>query len=510
MKNILLKLENIIVNIFSSKYLYYLIFMIFIIVYYYNCLKESLKVNNVLFNYKTIYFLLIGIIILSMIIIGIIYRNNKLAIHQKYFLIAIILSCFYLFVPPMFTQSDETFHYYRAYQISDGNIISKFDKKGKGYAYLPESLTKTIYDDDDRFPEYKNYSDIKKEINIPLNKDKKTRTYIRCASYVFLDYVPSIIGISIGKILSLSPYLIGILGRITSMLICTFFFALGIKRIPYAKKTMMLILLCPVILAYTSSISADTVINSISFLFLATILNYKKNKTKLDIKKYLELSLMIIIISVCKTTYLPLISLLLLLPKDCFKNNKKYLYIGILFLLGLISSLIWMKFGVISIGTSMGKSSFIETIIIYLNKLINTLFNEGLSYIQNIFAGDYLYQTQVKPSGILSIIYLFLIVFSSLREESNIDYKKIERIITLLLCTLIFLLIMYALFVADQKNKTMFIRGVQGRYFVPILWLLPIFINKKKLSIKDDKIFINISLLINIAIILTMFVTFAL
>lgn len=271
---------------------------------------------------------------------------------------------------------------------------------------------------------------------------------------------------------------------------------------------MMLLLLCPVILAYTSSISADAIINSISFLFIATILQIRKDKIKLNLKKYLELSLMIIIISVCKTTYLPLIGIIFLLPKESFNKNK-YISILILLFLGLLSSLIWIKFGGITISSSINKMSFIETILMFLNKLINTTFNYSLSYIQNIFAGDYLYQRQVNPVGILSLIYLSLIIISTFMEDANIEFKKIEKIFCSLIGILIYMLIMYALFSTDIKNKTMFIKGVQGRYFIPIIFLLPILINKKKITIKDEKVLINISLLVNISIILTIFVTFS-
>ena len=310
-------------------------------------------------------------------------------------------------------------------------------------------------------------------------------------------------------LLNLSPYVIGVLGRLTNMLICTLIFALGLKRLPYAKKTMMLLLLCPVVLAYTSSISADTVINSVSFLFIATILMHIKTKKQLSIKDYIELILMIIIISVCKTTYLPLIGLIILLPKENFDSTKKrILSIVLLIILGLASSITWMKVGGISIASEVGNHNFIETIVIYFNKLINTIFNEGLSYIQNIFAGDYFYQRQVTPAGILPIIYLFIFIFSYLTEETNVKIEKFYKVVAGLIGALIFLLIMYALYAAAQKNKTMFIYGVQGRYFIPIMWLAPIFINKQILKLKNTNVFFIASILINISIILTIFVSF--
>lgn len=508
--NIIDKLKNLIVKIVTNKYLYLVLSIVFVVVYYTSLLVSNmnkLKIHN--YNYYVWFAILICLLIIAVSIIVYVFKHPKLELHKKYFIIAIVLSSFYVFTPPMFTQSDETFHYIRAYQISEGRFISKYNSKGKGTDKLPESIKTTIFDDKDKYPEYRTYNEISKVINIPLNRSIKKRMYIHCASYVFLDYLPAVVGMKIGSIFNLSPYIIGLLGRLTNMLICTLIFAIGLKRLPYAKKTMMILLLCPVVLAYTSSISADTVINSVSFLFIATILKYIKEKKKINTSRYIELILMTIVISVCKTTYLPLIGLLFLLPKEIYGSNKrKYFFSALFIFIGILSSITWMRIGGISIDSSVGNHNFFETILIYFNKLINTLFNEGLLYIQNIFAGDYFYQRQVNPAGILPIIYLFIFIFSYLSESSNIKLEKFEKVYSGLIGTLIFMLIMYALYAAAQKNRTMFINGVQGRYFIPIMWLAPIFMNKNKIEIKDYSLINTVCVLINICIILTIFVSF--
>lgn len=504
------KFKSFVVKILTNKYLYLFVAILFIGVYY-----TSLLINNInklkIHNYDCYvwFFILTSLLVITSLIIVYIFKNKNLEIHKKYLFIAIILSSFYVFTPPMFTQSDETFHYIRAYQVSEGRFVSKYNSKGKGTDKLPESIKATIFDDKDKYPEYRTYNEISKVINIPLNKSVKKRMYIHCASYVFLDYIPASIGMNLGKIFNLSPYVIGLLGRLSNMLICTLIFALGLKRLPYAKKTMMILLLCPVVLSYTSSISADTVINSVSFLFIATILKYIKDKKQIKISGYIELAIMTIIISVCKTTYLPLIGLLFLLPKEVYGSNKgKYIFSALFIFIGILSSITWMRIGGISIDSSVGNHNFFETILIYFNKLINTIFNEGLSYIQNIFAGDYFYQRQVNPAAILPVIYLFIFVFSYLSESSNIKLEKFEKVYSGLIGTLIFMLIMYALYAAAQKNRTMFINGVQGRYFIPIMWLAPIFMNKNKIEIKNYSLINTICILINICIILTIYISF--
>ena len=78
----------------------------------------------------------------------------------------------------------------------------------------------------------------------------------------------------------------------------------------------------------------------------------------------------------------------------------------------------------------------------------------------------------------------------------KISFEKFEKVYSGLIGTLIFMLIMYALYAAAQKNRTMFINGVQGRYFIPIMWLVPIFMNKNKIEIKDYSVINTISILV--------------
>ena len=133
------RFKDIVVKVFTSKFLYLAISIISIIVYYYNLLVNNikkLKIKN--YDYYVWFIIIIGLLIIASIIIYYILKHTDLKLYKKYFLVAIILSSFYVFTPPMFTQSDETFHYIRAYQIADGHLISKYDSKGRGTDKLPK------------------------------------------------------------------------------------------------------------------------------------------------------------------------------------------------------------------------------------------------------------------------------------------------------------------------------------------------------------------------------------
>ena len=165
-------------------------------------------------------------------------------------------------------------------------------------------------------------------------------------------------------ILELSPYYLCLVGRITNLIVCTLIIAMGIKILPQFKKSMLFILLSPVVLAYIASLSADGIIIATSFLFISTILYHKNKKEILSKKSYIGLLLLIIFVSTCKVAYLPLIGLILLLPNQNFKNKKTNIISKIMLIsLGIMCSIVSMKIGKISINTSPGEMSLFKSII---------------------------------------------------------------------------------------------------------------------------------------------------
>lgn len=502
-------IELVLKKIFTNKWIYYLFFIIVAIGIYYWKLKDEIILLDISKDKIINYYLIIGSSI-SVIIVGLLIINQKfkkIAIHTKYIVFALILGIIYLLASPVFTQSDESFHFLRAYQVADGNLISPYDEAGNAVDDLPLSLYETLWDDDDTYPEYKTYEDSYKESKIELNKNRVVTENIRAANYVFINYFPHAIGIKLGIIFNLSPYTIGLLGRITNMIVCLSIIALAIKIIPVCKKTLAVIMLTPTVLSYCASLSADGIVIAMSFLLIALVLKYIYEKPKLNWKNYLLLLLIISFVSTCKVAYLPIIGILIFLPYDCFNSKKhKWLYTISLILIGIILCLTWMNISSIVINTNStytGIYKYINFIFVF----INTYINDTVSYIQNIFAGHYLYQCQVSPVAIIPITYLIISVISYLSENTEHKIKYIDKFLTSIIIILVILLISYALFTANTDPTAKLINGIQGRYFIPILPLISFFVGKTKIKCSEVKLF-DISIILNLYILLNMIIVF--
>src|SRR5215471_11761173 len=122
-------------------------------------------------------------------------------IPEKIFLIFSLLFGFlFLILTPPFQAPDEDIHFLRAYQFSEGHLFG---------GNSPESITRSIaqFQNLPHHPEKKvGFSDIHQLLNLPLKNNITSDYFSNTLSP--LAYVPQVLGITLGRILNLSPLLL--------------------------------------------------------------------------------------------------------------------------------------------------------------------------------------------------------------------------------------------------------------------------------------------------------------
>ena len=126
------------------------------------------------------------------------------------------------------------------------------------------------------------------------------------------------------------------LGRLSNFIFYIILIYFSLKILPFKKFGALFILLVPMAIQQNSSLSADVMINSCSFLFISYILYLKysdKSPKKLEVKHKLLLFSLALIISLSKIVYFPICLLLFLIPKEKFSSlnedilNYQYYYL---------------------------------------------------------------------------------------------------------------------------------------------------------------------------------------
>ena len=349
----------------------------------------------------------------------------------------------------------------------------------------------------------------------PLNKEETTDV-VTVGNYLGVSYFPHAIGIKIGMIFNMNPYYSAMLGRITGLITIVLLLGFGIKKLPKHKLFASIILLSPVALSYTACISADSVLLAAAFLMTSYVLHYMHTKEKIRKSEYAILAVLTFIVAVSKMAYLPIIGILLFIPKECFENNKfkiskfKWVVVTIFILLGLLSAIWWIKTG--NINPKFGDESYNNTWVYskplsYLIVLFRTTIDSGYSYLENAFAGYFLCHNQVNPYSIVPFVYIIIAIVAFFSEENENKTTMIQKLITLGIMLLVYALVSTAMYVYNTKFKNEVIVGVQGRYFLPIILMAVFFANNKKIDIKEERL-TSIALIANFTVYLTMMVRF--
>ena len=398
-----------------------------------------------------------------------------------------------LLLTPPFQIPDEIIHFNKAYQISEGNLISIKQNNRIG-GYLPSSLVKIT----EPFLGLRwntnaktNYQIITKQFKIPLNENEKIFIdFPNNALYSPISYIPQSLSIFVLRKFNLPPLFIFYGARLFTLL----FWILGIyhavKVIPFYKWLLVLLALLPMSLFINMSLSADVMTNLLSFLFIAYTLKYTFIGQNFSIKDFIIMAFLIMMLASAKLVYTPLILLILLIPKSKFKSKNQY-YLQLIALF------------VIAIGTFIFWSTILKSLYLPYS-LYNKEFRDGASLIECVDAhaqlnyilnhGTYIFrvilnsmiqsfdmyfQGYIGTFGWLdtrlplwfTILAYMVIFWVALTEKSMLTKLQHKIIVFIALISTIGLILISQHLSWDCVGGEI-IFTIQGRYFIPVFPLL--------------------------------------
>ena len=283
--------------------------------------------------------------------------------------------------------------------------------------------------------------------------------------------------------------------RIINMIIAIFLLYAAIKIMPFGKLGMLISMCFPIAIEGFTSMSPDAITISVAYLFTAYVLNIVFNKEKMVRKvDVFVLAVLSILISLCKIVYLPLVGLLLLIPREKFKTRKQQvLTVGIIMAVSIIANLVWL--GVSSMYLSMYKdgnsgdqlSTLLHNPIEYLQRLFTTI---------SVFGGDYIYSLLGLELGWNEFAYMYtlfpllfglLFIYANTSDESvKVRFTKYQNIIIGLIILAVVGLIFTSLYIQWNEPQNTTIIGVQGRYFIPLIPIATFFIFSKLKFTRDQ------------------------
>lgn len=416
--------------------------------------------------------IIIAILIVVTFVIGLILywaKEKKWKIEKVYLVCGLIVGMLYCVVLPVGAVPDEPSHFWRTYGLAEGDLIMEKQK-----TKLPVEIYSLSQGQNFGSEAYRNQIN-----NFTVGSGEEYKEVgVSAYGYPPFNYMPQIVGVWISKIFQIPVIPMFILCRILNMVFCTIIIYFCIKYIPVLKKMIFLIAFFPMTMQLFASISADGSIICAGMSLITYVLYARKTmKRKIGIWDFLLLLIICLVLAVAKPVYALLCPIVFWIPKERFKDMKWK--IGSIFLLG------GLTFAVVL--TKIISAPLDSNIYGSIEGQYDVVFHDPMRYSLILFKSSilewYRYVNWTIGSslewfsvGIYDVyIITFLLFFAFLCAERDMKITAIFRLFSFFAFTLIMVMTFTTFFVTWTKPGTEMIEGVQGRYFLPVLLLIPLF-----------------------------------
>lgn len=434
--------------------------------------------------------------------------NDPKAIARNTFVIISFLGIANSLILPVRQNLDENTHYYYALQIADGKARIQTDEMN----YLmvsPDFLAITKLPSKPGYQSKENTNLYTKEF-LELDSIPADYTYKAVSPGKFNNpaYIPSAMGIKVGRLISDKLFVSYYMGRIFNLIFYALIAFLAVKHSKKYKKQLFLLATIPYALWIPAGYSYDSLYYGLILLVFSQLVNFLSKSTKTNARQLIVYEITCFLLVFCKAPMILLAAVPLFLPTENYygKNIKfKVFFMGILVAL---ASGLWL---------------FQEAILRYFNQIID---NPNIQIVTNpnvnrmtYFISHPLYAFEVfirsfsdmiatttlsvevpQPFFIsaktLSSINLF--VFTSLFLLVILAFNEVVPRSLKLVLTSVLVIIATAVIYAISGDSRVFtigdlyVEGVQGRYHYYILATLPIlFANKFRSGLNSTGILVN-------------------
>ncbi|HZV06537.1 MAG TPA: DUF2142 domain-containing protein [Gemmataceae bacterium] len=241
--------------------------------------------------------------------------------------LSVVFGCAYLLVTPPCQVPDETYHFDRAFELSEGRIIPVKQGNLTG-DYLPRDVEhlRQVFGHLDKHPEQKtSVAEIRSAAVLAIDEDRVFTNFPNTAVYPPLAYLPQALGIAVARLFSSSVLVCFYAGRLGNLLAATALFFLAIRVAPIGKWAFVALALTPMALFESASLSSDALTNAFAFLLVGSLLRYACGPVeRLGGKDVAILAVLVMALALVKQGYLLLVLAYFLIPEARLGGRKRY------------------------------------------------------------------------------------------------------------------------------------------------------------------------------------------
>jgi uncharacterized membrane protein len=431
--------------------------------------------------------------------------RHHLASPQKLFLrVALPVGLLLLFITPPFQVPDESVHFFRAYQLSEGEFIAEKRDELTGGTVPVSVITvpHTLSDDIPFNPESKQTVErVLGVLDVPLQPEQEQFIDFRVmALYTPVPHLPQALAIAVGRLFEGTPLILMILGRLAVLLATTALIFYAIQLTPIFKWFFFVFAFVPMATFTRSSLSADAVTNSLALLLVAVILRYAlRDDRPLRARHLLSLAVLSAALALSKQSYLVLPLLYFLIPMRRVGTRVAYWgWFAVLISASLLPVLGWtvamrsIYTPVVSWGPDptavfdpVAQVGVILTAPLdFLLAILRSFRVDGPEYARQ-FVGTLGWLDTPLPDPFRLLYWVVLLgaaLFDGNRDTRLVFPKRLLIVAVGMGSVLLLVTIAYVMW---NDVGSPLIYGLQGRYFIPIAPVLFLPLYNRRLRLPD-------------------------
>lgn len=389
------------------------------------------------------------------------------------------------FLTPPFMVADEIGHFFRAFQISEGEIVThRIDETHAG-TDLPRSLMAAHVSLVGSKPSDRNakidWTVWRAALTTPLDPNDRTPTVFPQGLYNPLVYVPAATGIAIARVFDASPVILLYVGRVLTCLAMVSLVTLAIWLSPIMQWTLAAIMLVPLVLFQSASVSADAMTFALCFFFIATAWRYMLQKDKsLDRRSGALLILASIGVALAKQAYFPLLTLLVFIPKRFYGDSSRRKWTVTLGLAGIsiafVAAWTWLIIPInvpsrfdIPVDSKAQLRHVLGDPMGFLGLVWKDVGEHAFYYLDSM-VGKYLaWLDLILPSKLIMAIGRNVILIALCDGVARYFVSLKVKLVHAALVVTLFTFILLTQYLAWTRVGAAAIDGPSGRYFIPFL-----------------------------------------
>lgn len=387
-------------------------------------------------------------------------------VHRWYIVTALCVGVLMAYFTPPFQNPDEPAHFFRAWQISQGHLVT--EHRGESGMTVPTSFLKFKKQYDSfAFAKDKHFVFGKQLFGVPMAVTQEDTTWFKIQvvnNYNPVMYAPQVAGILVAEHLDPNPWRLMLAARLFNLLACVGIVAFAISRAPAFKQFFGFTALLPATMQAFTSVSGDGVTIAAAILLAALLLRAVYDS------KTTGLSVAAVLVACTKITYIPLIIPVLYVYKSRLRGTA---VVGT----AVVIALLWLRLnvGVTDPWMFERAADTSAQLQFILHNPLSYLVIVADSLMQDVFGGKlgasltalgWVNRAAYPTLAVLMLVMWVKALLGRMRPD-------VWRLPFVLAVALSILLIYTAVYLYLTPVGSLSISHVQGRYFLPVLAFLP-------------------------------------